>query len=122
MYFNNFPNWHLCDPRQLWLGPARFFSLDLCEVRFSRKEDNCSCSKFYCLSRCLLLRNPAPLQTLDPDCFARECEALVSYLSHGATPPCKTAKVWKNLNPIVGSRQVPVVCCHHLGKYCNSRA
>lgn len=28
-YFNNFPNWHLFDPRHLLLVPARFFSVDL---------------------------------------------------------------------------------------------
>lgn len=26
IYFNNFLSWHLCDLRQLLLGPARFFS------------------------------------------------------------------------------------------------
>lgn len=40
---------------------------------------------------------PAPLQTLNPDVFAKDCAALVSYLPHGAAPPCKTANVWTNL-------------------------
>lgn len=40
----------------------------------------------------LLIGTPAPLQTLHPDVFARDCVALVPYLTYRATPPCKAGK------------------------------